>query len=630
MTARRLAPIGIALIAAATLTQADAQQTQRDPQRTAPPPAAPPRDGGTAPATTGTATIRGVVTSEESTPRPVRRAMVSLTATGLTQRVTLTDDEGRFVFTDLPAGRFRLAAMKSGWIRGHYGSRMGRGTGTTIALADGQRVTADVTMLPGAVIAGRIVDQFGRPQAGVRPLVMELRTAGGERVLRIVQGAVSTLQSITDDRGEYRIYGLPPGTYIVSATPPPQTGLAAARIATADEIAWARRQAGTSAGSTVAPAPGPPVGLAPVFYPGTTDASAATPIVLEAGVERTGVDFPMRLVPMARVDGVVTNSDGQPAPRVQISIAAVDAVFNPYDAAGNRAVVSPQGTFSFPAVRPGQYRITARASSQPGTGPLPPPGSVARPAAQAQAPDLYAITDVSVRGQDLDNVILVLQPGTRIAGRMVFEGSSTTPLPVGPRAYIALTPATGMASTGRPVEISRAYADAGGVFSMAGIMPGRYTVAATVANAAGAPSPWMARSIVMNGRDVSDEVIEIRPNEQFSDVVVTLTDRIGEITGTIFDAAGRPSPGMYVVVFPAERRAWGVISRRFRPPSLPSTDGKYSVSGLPPGEYLIAALTDLDEANAGDQQSFLEQLAAAAIKVTLKEGEKKVQDLRIR
>ena len=629
MTTPRLASLAVVVIVVATLARPDARQVQRDPPRTTPPPpaTAPSRDA-TKPATSGTAILRGVVTSEESPPRPIRRAMVNLTASDETTQITMSDDDGRFMFANLPAGRFRLSAMKPGWITGYFGRRMGRGTGTTIAIADGQRLTADVTMLRGAVIAGRIVDQFGQPQAGVRPVVMELRTVGGERALTAARGAVSPTQSSTDDRGEYRIYGLLPGTYVVSATPPPGPVLTAARLTTADEIRWAR-QAASSAGSPAPPPPaGPPVGMAPVFYPGTSDASVATPIVLEAGAERTGIDFAMIPVPMAKVDGVVTRSDGQPAQGVQLTIASAELISNPYDSTTSRAVVS-QGRFSFPAVRPGQYRITARASTRPAAPPQPPAAPPARPAVAESSLDLYAIADVTVNGRDIDNLMLSLQPATTISGRIVFEGTTlATPLPA--RTLVTLTrPSTGAQALGGTAEWYRGAVQPG-TFSIAGVMPGRYVfnAQANTATIAGTQA-WILKSIVIGGRDITDEVLEVRPADQLTDAVVTFADRGAEIAGTIFDSAGRPAPGFYVVVFPAERSAWRMPSRRFRPPSLPSTDGKFLVAGLPPGEYYIAALTEVDEVDIVDQM-FLEQVAAAAIKVTLKEGEKKVQDLKIR
>ena len=72
---------------------------------------------------------------------------------------------------------------------------------------------------------------------------------------------------------------------------------------------------------------------------------------------------------------------------------------------------------------------------------------------------------------------------------------------------------------------------------------------------------------------------------------------------------------------------WTPQSRRIRT-SRPGTDGKFTVTNLPPGEYRIAALVDIAPGEANDP-AFLEQLLQASYQFTLRRGEKKVQDLRI-
>jgi hypothetical protein len=130
------------------------------------------------------------------------------------------------------------------------------------------------------------------------------------------------------------------------------------------------------------------------------------------------------------------------------------------------------------------------------------------------------------------------------------------------------------------------------------------------------------------GQDIIDTTLEIRPNQNLSDLVLTFTDQIPEITGRLIDGAGKPAPEYFVFVFSTDRAAWFQGSRRVRPPARPANDGKFSVLGLPPGEYYVAALTEFDQTDIYDA-SFLEQLIPAAFKIKLDEGEKKTQDLRI-
>ena len=113
-----------------------------------------------------------------------------------------------------------------------------------------------------------------------------------------------------------------------------------------------------------------------------------------------------------------------------------------------------------------------------------------------------------------------------------------------------------------------------------------------------------------------------------SDVLLTFTDQTTEIGGRLVDGANRPAPEYFVFVFPTNRSFWFQGSRRMRPPTRPANDGGFRVLGLPPGEYYVAALTEFDQNDLYDA-SFLEQLIPAAFKITLAEGEKRTQDLRI-
>jgi hypothetical protein len=138
----------------------------------------------------------------------------------------------------------------------------------------------------------------------------------------------------------------------------------------------------------------------------------------------------------------------------------------------------------------------------------------------------------------------------------------------------------------------------------------------------------MLKSARLAGQDVTDTLVEIRPNQNLSDLVLTFSDQITEITGRLVDGAGKPAPEFFVFVFPTDRAFWYQGSRRMRPPTRPANDGKFSVLSLPPGEYYVAALTEFDQTDIYDA-SFLEQLVPAAFKITLAEGEKKTQDLKL-
>jgi hypothetical protein len=143
-----------------------------------------PRD--TPRAATGTATISGLVITDEPQPRAVRRARVSARATELGPNglTVVTDDRGAFVLTALPAGRYTLSVEKDGWSGFTYGaSRPGR-PGTSIALSSGQQVTGLAIRMPrSGVITGSAFDQNGHPAVGATVRAMRYRFMGGVRGL---------------------------------------------------------------------------------------------------------------------------------------------------------------------------------------------------------------------------------------------------------------------------------------------------------------------------------------------------------------------------------------------------------------------------------------------------------------
>jgi hypothetical protein len=121
---------------------------------------------------------------------------------------------------------------------------------------------------------------------------------------------------------------------------------------------------------------------------------------------------------------------------------------------------------------------------------------------------------------------------------------------------------------------------------------------------------------------------ELRPGDDRDDVVLTLTRRPSELTGVVIDGAGAPVVDFSVLVFPADRAQWVHPSRRIRQ-TRPGTDGGYNIRGLPPGDYFMALLNEIDEVDLGDA-AFLEELSAASVRVSLVEGQTTRQDVRIR
>ena len=143
---------------------------------------------------TGTGSIAGRIVSDDATPRPVRRAIVTITGDLPAARSAITDDEGRFVFGSVPAGRFGINAAKAAYLPASYGAlRPGR-LGTQLQLAQGEQATVTIRMARGGVISGRLTDGIGAPMANIGVTAVPARSLSSSTSLPEVTVA-------TDDRG---------------------------------------------------------------------------------------------------------------------------------------------------------------------------------------------------------------------------------------------------------------------------------------------------------------------------------------------------------------------------------------------------------------------------------------------
>jgi hypothetical protein len=242
--------------------------------------------------------------------------------------------------------------------------------------------------------------------------------------------------------------------------------------------------------------------------------------------------------------------------------------------------------------------------------------------------DLWASVDVAVNAQDLANVAVNLERGLTVSGRIVFDATTLTPPTDLARVQVSLaTPRRGGA-VGPTGNMHMGYAKADGTFVIEGVAPETYILSAYVPG--GTPAtPWIVRSAIMGGQNIADRAVAIKPGAPLSDIAITFTDRVAELSGRLVDAAGRPAPEFFVFMFSTDRTLWTPSApRHVRPPARPASDGNYRILAIPPGEYYVAALTEIDDADIYDT-AFLEQVAAAAFKITIAEGEKKKQDLQI-
>jgi hypothetical protein len=345
-------------------------------------------------------------------------------------------------------------------------------------------------------------------------------------------------------------------------------------------------------------------------------AAQAAPLTLDAGDERGGIDFQLQRVPMATIEGTVVNATGQATRNLQVTLA--DTAQNVPGAGVLSARPDAEGRFRIANVQPGSYRLLARA--QAGAAQPPPDGRGGGPPPQLR---LWGTLDVSVDGRNLSNVIVTLQQGLTLSGRIVFESAATQPAADSRRAMAILQPI----DQGPAVlaQTSRAQADASGRFTIPGVTPGMYRLTASAPGSGN--SGWFVESALIDGQDALEFPFEIRPGGAVPSAVITLTDRQARLSGRIVGPGGRPASEQTLILYPADARLWSGQSRRIRS-TRPATDGQFSFQGIPSGDYRLAAMVDV-EPGAWFDPAFLQEIDAASTPVRVADGEQKVQNLQV-
>jgi hypothetical protein len=585
----------------------------------------------------GKSSLAGMVVNENG--RPIKGARVSLGG-GAVGRTVISGASGEFLFEKLPEGRYGINASRPRYLSGSYGQKKPERSGTLIELADGeQKKDLKVTLFAGAVITGVVFGDDGEPvqNAQVRAMRYSMRTG----VKRLQQ----TDNASTDDRGMYRLFGLTPGEYVVSAISQNQDfssqmtlemAMAVERASAAASAAGGDPNIRTNMANGVLTLPGgqvmetpSPVAFAPTYYPGATSPAAAMSVTIGGGEERQGIDITLMKVQTASINGTVVSAAGTLPQNISVSLQAVDEAAQGLGFSSAR--VTPDGRFSLRNVPPGQYNVVARATTI--TRVELPPSAVG--AARGEIVQTQMVsggnivtttqtvstgrTLISLNGSGLDGVIVTLDGGRAVSGRVVFEGG--TPPDLNRTRLTATLQISGGATPGTPMP-QPAQVSPDGSFKIMNVSPGKYTL-----RVSGAQNYSMKSSIV-RGRDSLDYPFDVETDD-VGDGLVTLAAGLvpSELGGTITDQTSQPAVDYTIVVFSSDQRFWTPGSRRIQT-SRPATDGKYLVRGLPAGDYQIAALADLEPGMQYDLE-FLKALLAASTRVTLGDGAKVTQDLRI-
>ena len=558
----------------------------------------------------GTGVITGVVVSDDADAKPVRKARVTCGGADVAGQSTITDDAGRFVFEGLMAGRYTITASKATWITTSYGAKRPLRPGTPVPVTNGQTLALVIRLVRGAAITGVLLDYNNQPAAGAQVRALRPDMTSGQRRLTIASDAT------TDDRGRYRLYGLAPGDYFVSASVRRLDDLSTGELRLTSDADVRDATSGSGARDRRQTVPRT-VAFAPVYFPSGTNVSQAAVVSLRPGDERDGIDFALQLVPTARIDGTVTLPEGGVPAGTEINLIAVGSTLTAGLPFAGRALQrpSPEGAFSFAGVPPGQYTLLAR-----GSRPMTNPDGSAAPSIM-----VWASTQIAVDGEPISGLVLSLEPGLTIAGRLRFTDSSLKP-PNPAAVMISAIPADTQSAVSFGPSGVRAGAD--GRFSISGVIPGRYRLSASFPGI-GRAGDWQLESITANAQDALDAALVVQPGQHVLDAVVTFSDRLGQISGTVRAADASPAADSYVVLFPEDQRLWFVGSRRLQS-TRAAADGTYTFRGVPAGTYFVALIDDLEPGEWFDPSALLPRLQPGATRVILQGTETLTRDLKSR
>lgn len=441
------------------------------------------------------------------------------------------------------------------------------------------------------VISGRIVDEHGEPVVEAEVRAFRSQYMQGMRRLASVRGTV------TNDLGQFRLYGLEPGKYYVSGTK--RAGGGPPLQFTDPNVHVVRGAAG----------------FAPTFFPGTATAADAEAVNVVAGVESFGIDFALQSVRLARITGTVVDSRGraQAGYAVLLNGARSDRALL---SSTNMAEADGDGRFTLSNIAPGEYRLDVR--SKDSIERIAQTGGVGQPQ-DAHAAE-FASVPIVISGTDVEGMRIATGPGYRLKGRVTVEGVAAHP-----DDLARLTVGASYLSGGVGISAVLLRADArvrpDGTFEIGGLIGSR------LLRVNGVPARWVLKKVLVDGGDVTDDGFEIAGDIDTVDVVISA--RPTQVSGIVRRKDGTPPRRATVIIFSADRRRWQAPENRFVATARAGDDGTFRVDALPPARYLAVVVEEPVDGEWAEPDN-LERLAKAAAAFTLSEGEHKTVNLTVR
>jgi Carboxypeptidase regulatory-like domain len=492
---------------------------------------------------------------------------------------TTTDDRGRFALANVPAGRQTVLIRADGFFVESTNPNMPfipRADVPVTVSAGAPVAIPTVSMVESGTIIGRVVDPQGNPLPFVQ--VQALRSAA----TTLNSGAPSNSASrVTDDRGEYRMFFVPPGEYVIRA----------------------QVQPGRPVGA-LPPRPGEVQTLLSTLFPSTTDMAEADKVIVKSGEEVRGVDITVRsetviIQPPApkptggfKISGLVIDG-AQPWVGPAVLMLGSEAEAEPPRQVGNIIVGGTPGAFEVPSVLPGNYDLFASMGN-----PLGSPG----PGGGVQA---WGRAKVQVLDHDVENVRITIRPSVDVSGIVKIDGKLASE---GGTLKIGLSP-TGAASSlanYRGILDRTQSPDSNGKVTIPLAAVGNYQVFIQGADNLSITDVRQGNtSILASGIDVGNA-----PPASFE---LLLSSDGGAVEGVVLNTDKSPMGGATVLLIPADKQ----LSSLYKTATA-GADGKYAFRGVRPGQYKVFAGPSSALASGRLTPELLSRIEAKGANVTVK------------
>jgi hypothetical protein len=551
-------------------------------------------------------TVSGIVTKPGGI-GPLSGATVILNPVVSTQtsrsRFTISEDDGRFTFQDIEPGEYRLQVQSPRYGSVSYGERKPSGPGAILKIAPGQRLSdLKITMAPTGTISGRIMGRSGEPLAYATVQALRYLYQDGKRILAVAQ------TTTTDDRGEYRLFWLSSGKYIVVAGPrssPIGTGVnGPLRPGEALRTGIMPRATTTDAlleGSNLTKriledGTIQEESWMPTYYPATNNRAQAAPVDVAAGSTVTGINITLGPSPVQKIRGRVTT----PGSQTMVSLSSATQGVLGQAISKNTSI---DGSFEFAGVIPGVYFLLAEDRT----------GLTSTP------------TAVLVGDRDVEDLAIALAPAVSLSVQITAEGV-TQGLPNPLSGLVGtLRPDYDTLQGGSPANLRSANPQlgSGNVMPFPSVPQGDYQFSISQPTLPDNPKPPLYIKSIRLGREDALGTFHLSSNTA-NVLEVVVTTQAGSVEGFAIDRAGDPAANMTVVLVPTNARKRTGLYQAL----VTGSDGKFRFQEIAPGDYRLFAWDDI-ETGAWTNAEFLRPYEARGRAVRVSENSKEEVQLNV-